>query len=173
MKRGLVIGKFLPPHKGHLELIHFALQHCDELVISLSYTPEDPIPHPIRVNWLQEIFSDFKNVSIRTIPDDFDDLSLPLPKRTKIWADIIHHIYGNFDVLVSSEEYGSYFAKHLHARHFLFDKNRIKNPVSGTAIRNNPFAHWEYIPEAVRPYFVKIICFNGPESTGKSEHQHV
>jgi len=28
--------------------------------------------------------------------------------------------------------------------------------------------HWEFLPQAVRPYFVKRVCVFGPESTGKS-----
>ena len=35
-------------------------------------------------------------------------------------------------------------------------------------INNEPFKYWEFIPPAVRPYFVKKICLYGPESTGKS-----
>jgi NadR type nicotinamide-nucleotide adenylyltransferase len=41
-------------------------------------------------------------------------------------------------------------------------------PVSGTAIRAEPSKHWQYLPECVRPYFVKRVCVFGPESTGKS-----
>ena len=43
MRRGLVIGKFMPVHKGHLALIDFALTQCDELIVSMSYTVKDPI----------------------------------------------------------------------------------------------------------------------------------
>jgi len=40
--------------------------------------------------------------------------------------------------------------------------------VSGTAVRNNPFAHWDFIPPPVRAWYVKRVCIFGPESTGKS-----
>ncbi|HTJ51693.1 MAG TPA: AAA family ATPase, partial [Cyclobacteriaceae bacterium] len=46
--------------------------------------------------------------------------------------------------------------------------SRSNVPVSGTLIRENPFKYWNFIPDIVRPYFVKKICFYGPESTGKS-----
>lgn len=168
MKRGLVIGKFLPPHNGHVALINFAIQQCDELVVSMSFTNEDPIPMPIRLKWLQEIFKGNVKITIKTIADTFDNPSLPLTERTKIWADAIEKAYGKFNVLVSSEGYGNYFAKHLQADHFLFDAKRENYPTSGTAIRNNPMKHWDFIPTVAQSYFVKKICFYGPESTGKS-----
>jgi HTH-type transcriptional regulator, transcriptional repressor of NAD biosynthesis genes len=40
--------------------------------------------------------------------------------------------------------------------------------ISGTKIRENPYQHWDYLPEVVRPCFVKKVCIFGPESTGKS-----
>ena len=41
-------------------------------------------------------------------------------------------------------------------------------PVSGSAIRERPLAHWDYLPECVRPHFVRRVCLFGPEATGKS-----
>ena len=39
---GLVLGKFLPPHAGHHELVDFALAHCDALtVLVLGSAAED------------------------------------------------------------------------------------------------------------------------------------
>jgi HTH-type transcriptional repressor of NAD biosynthesis genes len=34
MIRGLVIGKFMPVHNGHIALINFAASQCDELIVS-------------------------------------------------------------------------------------------------------------------------------------------
>ena len=54
MIRGLVIGKFMPVYKGHIALIHFAASQCDELIVSMSYTHNDPINFQWRFNWLQK-----------------------------------------------------------------------------------------------------------------------
>ncbi|MGN7988978.1 AAA family ATPase [Pedobacter sp. 22226] len=168
MKRGLVIGKFMPIHKGHIALINFAATYCDELIVSMSFTPEDKIDPALRFEWLKEIFKDQPNIKPAIIPDDFDDESLPLNERTNIWAVRMREVYPKIDVLFSSEFYGPPFALNLQAEHILFDEPRKFIPVSATLIRNNPFQYWEFIPEVVRPYFVKKICFYGPESTGKS-----
>lgn len=168
MKCGLVIGKFMPVHQGHIAMIHFAMQHCDELIVSMSYTSTDPIPHSLRFDWLKKIFETNSKIKVEESLDDFDNESLPLNERTKIWALFIEKRFPKIDVIVCSEEYGAPFARHLSATSILFDLSREQIPVSATKIRTDPFVYWEYIPEVVRPYFVKKICFYGPESTGKS-----
>lgn len=56
MTRGLVIGKFMPIHNGHVALITFAASQCDELIVSMSYTLEDKINPDLRFEWIKEIF---------------------------------------------------------------------------------------------------------------------
>lgn len=168
MKRGLVIGKFMPIHKGHIALINFAAAHCDELIVSMSFTPDDKIDPLLRFQWIKEIFKDQPNIKPAIIADDFDDETLPLNERTNIWANRMREVYPKIDILFSSEFYGTPFAINLQAEHILFDEPRKFTPVSATLIRNNPFKYWDYIPDEVRSYFVKKICFFGPESTGKS-----
>ena len=92
-----------------------------------------------------------------------------MTERTKRWSDHIRKTYPPIDVVFSSEDYGAPFAFHLRAAHFSFDPERKIIPVSATLIRENPFQYWDFIPLVVRPYFVKKICFYGPESTGKTE----
>lgn len=168
MIRGLVIGKFMPVHNGHIALINFAASQCDELIVSMSFTDRDPIPHNLRYNWLNEIFSDQKNIQCHLIKDDFDNEMLPLPQRTKLWARKMKEYYPIVHTLFSSEKYGEPFAENINAKHIAFDHERRNVPVSATLIRTQPFKYWDYIPTIVRPYFVKKICFYGPESTGKT-----
>jgi HTH-type transcriptional regulator, transcriptional repressor of NAD biosynthesis genes len=168
MKRGLVIGKFMPVHKGHLALIHFAADRCDELIVSMSYTPHDPIPAALRFSWLQALCRDYPAIKPAMVVDDFDDESLPLPQRTKLWSTFIQKTYPPIDVVFSSEAYGEPFALNLGAAYVPFDPPRAHVPVSATAIRQHPLRNWEYIPSLVQPYFVKKICLYGSESTGKS-----
>lgn len=168
MIRGLVIGKFMPIHNGHIRLIQFAASHCDELIVSMSFTQQDPIDAEKRFSWIKEIFKSEPKIKSCIIADDFDDEALALMPRTKIWANRMREVYPNIDVLISSEEYGEPFAFNLEAVHILCDLKRIEIPVSATMIRNNPFKYWRFIPDVVKPHFVKRVCFYGPESTGKS-----
>lgn len=169
LKRGLVIGKFMPVHKGHLALIAFASSRCDELIVSMSYTDQDPIAPVIRLDWLKTIYKSSERVIVEMIKDDFDDESLPLDERTRLWAKFITKRFPKIDIVFSSESYGKPFALHLGAASELFDIDRRIIPVSASKIREHPFRYWEFIPTAVRPYFVKKLCFYGPESTGKTE----
>lgn len=168
MIRGLVIGKFLPPHTGHVALIKFALKQCDELIVSVSEAKTDAIPIETRVNWLKQIFRDQSQVKIFAIEDNFYNPELALNERTRIWADVMRKTYPSIDVVFSSEAYGEPFAKNLGAKHSSFDPDRKQFPVAASKILKSPFGNWEFIPEVVRPYFVKKICFYGAESTGKS-----
>lgn len=168
MKRGLVIGKFLPVHQGHVALIEFAAAQCDELIVSMSYTSKDAIPAVLRFNWITELFADNPKIKPNLIVDDFDNETLELPERTRIWADVMRGKYPPIHFIFSSESYGDPFAKNLNAAHIQFDPARKLFPVSGSQIRSSPFHYWNFIPDVVRPYFVKKICFYGPESTGKS-----
>lgn len=168
MIRGLVIGKFLPPHTGHVALIKFALRQCDELIVSVSEAKTDAIPVETRVNWIKQIFRDQSRVKIFAIEDNFDNPTLALNERTRIWADVMRKTYPSIDVVFSSEAYGEPFAKNLGAKHSSFDPDRKQFPVAASRILKSPFRNWEFIPEVVRPYFVKKICFYGAESTGKS-----
>lgn len=158
----------MPVHNGHLALIDFAKKHCDELIVSMSFTSGDPIDADLRLGWLQSIFKNYDEIKIEKIVDDFDDESKPLAQRTKLWAQFIQKRYPLIDLVISSEEYGDPFAKNLGADHLLFDAIRSKEPISATKIRTQPMKNWDFIPEVVKPYFVKKVCFYGSESTGKS-----
>lgn len=168
MKRGLVIGKFMPLHKGHIAMIKFAVTQCDELIVSMSYTGVDPINPTLRFEWIKEQFKNNFNILLYIIKDDFDREDLPLQERTAIWAKKMREVYPKINVLISSENYGVSFAQNMGTEHVVFDMQRSIIPISATAIRNNPFTNWQYIPAHIQPYFVKKICFYGSESTGKS-----
>lgn len=158
----------MPVHKGHLALIEFASKQCDELIVSMSFTNEDPISPNLRKDWLVELLKDLKAINVETIHDNFDNRALDWDARTKTWAEVLTKRYPPIQVVFSSEPYGKFLASHLKANAVSFDPDRIKVPVSATMIRSNPIQYWDFIPKNVQPYFVTKVCFYGPESTGKS-----
>lgn len=168
MIRGLVIGKFMPVHQGHIALINFASRQCDELIVSMSYTVNDPIPAELRFSWIKDIFKDRPAIILAMVKDDFDNESLSIQERTKTWSEFIRKTYSPVSIIFSSEEYGEPFAQNLGAIHKLYDLARKMYPISSSRIRQKPFQCWDFIPSVVRPYFVSKICFYGPESTGKT-----
>ena len=168
MKRGLIIGKFMPLHKGHLALIDFAAAQCDELIVSMTYRQDDPIPGPLRFEWIREELANYAGVRLEISPDDFDNETLPWDQRIPFWASFLKKRFPQVHVIFSSENYGDLLAKNLGIFHVGFDPERKKFPVSATLIRQQPFHYWDFIVHAARSFFVKRICLYGPESTGKS-----
>lgn len=45
----MVLGKFMPPHAGHVYLCEFARRWVDELTIVVGSTAAEPIPGAQRV----------------------------------------------------------------------------------------------------------------------------
>ncbi|NOT74727.1 MAG: AAA family ATPase [Cyclobacteriaceae bacterium] len=168
MRRGLVIGKFMPLHQGHCALIRFAAVQCDELIVSMTYKHDDPIPGLTRFEWIKEEFKNEPAIRPEISVDDFDDESLPLSERIPLWLEFLSKRFPRISIIISSEAYGNELGKALAIPHFPFDPERKKVPVSGSLIRENPFRYWDFIAQPARSYFVKRICFYGPESTGKS-----
>ena len=158
----------MPIHKGHLALIDFARSQCESLIVSMSYTLNDPIDPRLRLEWLKQLFDNQSNIELAFELDDFNDDGLPLFEATKLWADFIRKRFPNINAFFCSEDYGAPLSYHLGLPCVVFDKPRLQLPISATQIRAEPFKYWHYIPSVVQPYFVKKVCIFGPESTGKT-----
>jgi NadR type nicotinamide-nucleotide adenylyltransferase len=50
----------------------------------------------------------------------------------------------------------------------MVDESRITFSISGTHVRSNPIAYWEYLEPPVRGFYAKRVCLVGAESTGKT-----
>ena len=171
MIKGLVLGKFMPLHKGHLALIHFAAKHCDDLTVLLCHHAAEPIAGSQRLEWLKAELANEKRISIITLeynPKQLTDTSDADPVHAKAWAEKVGTMLPKVDVFFSSEAYGDAFAAHLGAAHKVFDEARNIVPVSASLIRQKPLTYWDYLPPAVQPFFVQKIAVLGSESTGKS-----
>ncbi len=155
---GVVIGKFLPPHRGHHFLIDTALSRCAAVVVIICEKPDDPIPGHHRREWLQEMHPD---AEIRVIDDRYDE------NDSRVWAEnTIRWLDRTPDVVFTSEHYGDAYAGHMGCRHVMVDHPRQAIPCSGTAVRNDPFAQWEHLSPPVRGWYAKRIVVLGAESTG-------
>ena len=160
VKRGLIVGKFYPPHRGHQFLIETALAQVDHLDVLICARPDQTISGELRKQWLEEIHP-FAHVRVIDDPGEDDN--------SEFWAKFTVQVLGYApDVVFTSEDYGDAFARHLGCRHVMVDRERLQVPISARAIRDVPLRHWEYLEPCVRAYFVKRICVVGAESTGKT-----
>jgi NadR type nicotinamide-nucleotide adenylyltransferase len=162
----MVLGKFMPPHAGHVYLCEFARRWVDDLTIVVGTLESEPIPGPLRFAWMRELFP-FDRV-VHLTDENPQDPS----EHADFWAiwraSLERVLPAKPDVVFASEAYGEKLADVLGARFVAVDPARSVMPVSGTAIRTNPLEHWDYLPRCVRPHFVRRVSIIGPESTGKT-----
>lgn len=158
MTRGLVIGKFYPPHSGHKYLIDTAQEGCDVLDVLICDNPKYHIPATVRQQWLQEIHP---AANILIIPDIGDD------DNSEAWAEHTLQFLGYTpDIVFSSEDYGEPWATHMNTAHQMVDRQREQVPVSATKVRGDLLKHWQYVENPVRKDLAIRIAVIGAESTG-------
>jgi len=164
--RGFLLGKFMPPHNGHVLLVETARALVDELTILVCWLPDDPIPGALRLGWMRALFPDCRvlghDAVVPQAPDEHSDF-------WPIWRRIVHAAHPEpIDRVFASESYGARLAAEVGARFHPIDPGREAVPVSASAIRADPWDQWRHLPAPVRRYYARTICLHGPESTGKS-----
>jgi HTH-type transcriptional repressor of NAD biosynthesis genes len=173
-RHAVVIGKFYPPHAGHLHLIQEAARVADKVSVVVYGSRYYNIPAQTRVEWM---YADLEvpdnNVTLYPAESDiYEDYNSDI-----IWDAHMSHLRaflrvrgleGVFDVVVASEEYANVMARDYFggiAAHVV-DTERVAFPISGTAFRNDAVANWNYlIPSARRALMPRVIVL-GSESTG-------
>lgn len=161
MKRGLVIGKFYPPHRGHHFLIETAAEQIDQLDVLVCWKEEQTIPGELRAQWIREEHSDRPNVRVLTVRDFGDD------DNSAAWASCTKDVLGYApDVVFTSEDYGEPFARLLGATHVMVDRSRQRFPVSGTTVRADPRRFWTQLSLPARAWYAIRVAIVGAESTG-------
>ncbi len=165
-KKGFVLGKFMPLHKGHLFMIHSAMELVDELTVLVCSIQKEPIDGELRFLWMKDSVPGAKIIHVTDEVPSYPHEHIDF---WEIWTNLLkREIDSETEVFFSSENYGDEVAERLGIKHELIDLQRLTIPISGTEIRKAPYKHWDFIPDAVKPYFVKRIVLTGPESTGKT-----
>lgn len=168
MTRGFFLGKFMPPHNGHLFVCDVAQQHVDHLTVLVCSHDGQPIDGYLRAAWMRDCLDQSGSTVVhmhRDIPQEPKDH----PDFWQIWKNTIFELHPEpIDVVFGSETYVHKLAQVLGARAHVVDLERQAVPVSGTNIRDAPSQNWDYIPLLVRSHFQKRVTLIGAESTGKS-----
>jgi NadR type nicotinamide-nucleotide adenylyltransferase len=163
---GMILGKFMPPHLGHVFAVEFARRFVQPLTVLVCSNAREPIPGRLRYEWMRELFP---SCDVRHVTDDLPQEPADHPDFWAIWRSVVlANTPAPPRFVFASEQYGFKLAEVLGAQFIPVDLARSLVPVSGTAVRTQPMANWEYLPACVRPHFVKRVCIFGPESTGKT-----
>ena len=190
-RRGLVVGKFSPLHRGHELVVARARESCSEVLV-LSYSkPELPRCDPAsRQRWLERAFpfARCQVISDAWLQRCAPHAGLSVPDnhasdddQRRFLAVICTDILGlTVDAVFTSEDYGpggaQALSEHFRARdathpgvaHVWVDRDRRIVPISATQIRAEPYAHRAYLARDVYAAFVDRIAIVGGESSGKS-----
>ena len=173
MSTGLVLGKFYPPHAGHHYLIDEALKRVDQLIVLIWWSETESISGYHRRQILKEVHPD-------AIVIEQQCEIMPDYESEDVWQEHMHLFFSGlpsykplqgtekFDYVFTSEDYGDELARQLDAKHVSIDFKREHVPISGTAIRENPAAHWNHLAEPTRALLTKRFVITGAESTGST-----
>ena len=166
---GMYGGCFNPLHLGHVDCIIQAANMCRELYIVLSVgNNRGEINYRVRYRWLYQLTKHIGNVKIITL---FDDAATKADYTEEYWDNdakkVKEQIGKPIDIVFCGDDYdeNSFWNKcYPESEIYFFPRNDI----SSTEIRKNPYKRWDWIPNVVKPFFVKKVLLMGGESTGKS-----
>ena len=105
--RGLMMGRFQPFHKGHLELVKQILEQCDEVIIAITsaqfnYLEKDPFTAGERIemihNCIKESEIDLNRCFVISIENQFNIAT---------WASYLKSALPHFDKVYSGNDYVS------------------------------------------------------------------
>jgi HTH-type transcriptional regulator, transcriptional repressor of NAD biosynthesis genes len=171
MTKAFVFGKFMPFHNGHRAMIEYAAEHCDELIVLPCISDKESISGKMRKKWIEQTFKWNSRIKVKLFnykESELPNTSVSSNEVSKIWSEKFKKILADVNLLVTSEPYGELVASFMNIRHLNFDISRTQVPVSATKIRNNPFEYWDFLPDAVKPYYQRKVVILGTESSGKT-----
>jgi HTH-type transcriptional repressor of NAD biosynthesis genes len=163
--RGFLLGKFMPPHAGHMRLCETALRLCDRLTVLVCWLPDDPIPGPLRLDWMRELLPTATVVGHGAVvpqsPGDHPDF-------WPIWRGIVRAAHPEpVERVFAGEDYGARLAAELGAE-FVHVGPRQPDEPSASEVRAGPWRCWARLPAPVRGFYARTIAIHGAESTGKT-----
>lgn len=164
---GLYLGKFAPFHEGHQYVVETALDEVDGLIVLIYDEPEvTDTPVTTRAAWIEELYPSVEVIIAWTGPTGTGYSDEMKRKHEKY---IIDRLGGwNITHFYSSERYGDHISDALNAEDCRVDPDREEVPISGTAIRNNPYENREYVHPRVYFDILTTVAVVGGPSTGKT-----
>ena len=163
-KIGAFVGKFYPPHIGHLSVIDNASKDLDEVWVIIStnqirdktiknQSNFDNLDADLIKKWFILHYKDNPKVKVAV----FDETGLrPYPLDRDIWAKKFMQKFPTVNVKIADEGYREYNKEYFpNYQFYSIDRDII--PIHSTMIRENIKENLDYIIPEAKDYFKKII----------------
>ena len=174
-KIGITCGKFMPFHKGHELMIDTAAEALDKVYVIVAGLETDEIPLMARYRMVRNTYKGNPKVKVVRFVDEITYEGQPDEHGTVLdpvfwekWIAVFQHVAPKATHFFSSDMYGKVAAQKMGIRWLPIDPRREMAATSGTRIRENINANWNFMTQEARRYFTKRVAIVGPESTGKS-----
>lgn len=161
MKRiGAFVGKFYPPHIGHLSVIDKVIKELDEVYVIISKNDNrnieliqkqdfEYLDANLIKKWFEEHYKSESKVKVRI----FDESGLkPYPEDRDIWADKFKKEFPFINVKIADEGYRAYNEEYFPEYEF-YPIERDIIPIHSTQIRGDIKANLHYIIPEAYEYF--------------------
>lgn len=170
---GLMIGKFYPPHHGHVHVISTAAAACSAVTVLVMGSTMESIDHAERADWLAEMVGHLGNVEVLSIlddaPMDYSSDSAWIAHIGLMAAAVRRGRYpAAVDAVFSSESYGAEMAARFGATAVAVDPDRVRYPYSSSMFRADVVGRWTELPPPVRRGLAVRVVVLGSESTGST-----
>lgn len=154
--RGLLVGRYQPFHKGHLEVLNEAMRKCDELIIGIgsaqeSHTMENPFTAGERIEMIRLCIGKDKRARTIMVP-------IPDVNRFAIWVSHIESLVPPFKAVFTNNP----LTKSLfEAKSYKVYPTKIydRKVFAGTVIRDRMLngGDWkELVPDKIVGYLGKL-----------------
>lgn len=165
---GLVLGKFAPLHQGHQFLIETALREMDQVIVAIYDCSETFVPLNVRSRWLRTLYPAVRVIEAWDGPTEVGNTPEIQQRHENYVLNELGLRQSGITHFYSSEFYGEHMSRALNATNRVVDRDRDTVPVSGTRVRQNPFAFRDHVSPVVYRDLVTHVVFLGAPSTGKT-----
>ena len=164
MKRvGAFIGKFYPPHIGHLWVVDNLLDEFDEIYIIISENEKRNIQIKEETNfniidakqiknWFEEHYKNNSKVKVKI----FNESNFkPYPQDRDKWAEKFKREFPEVNVKIADESYREYNKQYFPEYEFRSIPRNVVN-IHSTQIRENIEENLNFIIPEARKYFENL-----------------
>ena len=157
---GAFVGKFYPPHIGHLSVIDNALKDFDEIYIVISKNDIrneniknnqnfDSLSAELIKSWFKKHYQ-FEPKGKVAIFDESE--FKPYPEDVDKWSEKFKKEFPEVNVKIADAGYRD-FNKQYFPEYEFYEIDREKIPVHSTMLRNDMKANLKYLIPEAREYF--------------------